>query len=143
MRVLAIDPGETVGLAVVDSKQDILYHAAIPFEHARAAVIGRLFLYSPTVVAMESPPQILTNVKDYWAILENLLRSYNFDVVKVSPGTWKPLTKVLEDGTASFRTQHEKDAVCIARYFIREAMVTPKAENNPIGQRGEYRKKEK
>ena len=144
MRVLAIDPGATVGLAIVDSTKDIMYHAAIPLAQAGAAIISKLLNDAITHIIYEQPPLRPSQGYDAWAVVQEVLKRHTEkdEVLKVTPGQWKPLTEVLKQGTEDYKTQHEKDAVCIARFCLRQAREAGEHQEPPIGHhRGIYRDK--
>lgn len=115
---LAIDPGVTTGVALIDEEGTVVDTWAIrdvaSIEYVLVTVHDD---YPSTQVIAEAPPQYAGHYRSHTQDVEMVVKRHFPDVEWVPPGQWKghPATRP----TSELRglTQHEKDAVGLARWF--------------------------
>lgn len=122
MLVLALDPGETVGFAVVGDNGIPDFSGGFGQEETNFWINFLSLNYAITHIIVEASPQFTTKKDRAWTdVMDALKKEFtDVEVTAITPGAWKPLKDVLVIPTDRFGTQHEKDAVMIARYHIRE-----------------------
>jgi hypothetical protein len=119
MRVLAVDPGHTIGLAFVTTQFGLRWSMTIPTDHdGYLDLFGRMVeLANPTVVLIEGIPSKFVDEKTsqifhavrHWVDLE----TNHFEIVVVKPAAWKGLVKRVE-----IPGQHARDAATMAKWYI-------------------------
>lgn len=121
MNILACDPGELTGLAVIDGDFKCCWSRAVSKHDLKVSLSNVITTWRPDHAVIETPPYRANGSKEIWYETYRLLLIYlpNKKVLEVSPGTWKPLTSVLRRYGDHFATDHERDATYIARYELR------------------------
>lgn len=117
MIVLAIDPGESTGVALVDGSQ-VLGTWCLRMKDL--GLLTTLGLQADQVV-IERPPSPNRSSSQALNSVVGILTTWFPDATWIGPGLWKPImsTKLCPD----FPTPHQADAFQLSQYFqlVREA----------------------
>ena len=109
--VLAIDLGETTGIALYDVVTCQLRCESI--EHP-LKVIPLIFLVEPNSVILERFPDNRTISSEVEKVYATLVKTS----IVISPSAWKPFMKVRKRYFPQVTCKHEKDAVNMLRYYL-------------------------
>lgn len=123
MKILAIDPGITTGVAVVSdegAQVTLERSAALPVE--RLSEVMDLALQVDAVVIEPVPIQPGGRLSRDLSRVMGMLEFWFPDAVKIGPGVWKPVAGSYIN-VPDFRTPHERDAYCLGRYFITKQLL--------------------
>jgi len=112
---MCIDPGETSGIAIVYEGK--LSLGSIPLD----ACIPYISDYKPEFILVESRPRFHgwnDALVGSYAALQETTELAGVPIIYITPGLWKPIVKALDWEVPLAKTQHEKDAYNIMRYFF-------------------------
>ena len=125
MNILAFDPGDTVGYAIVEEDGYIRAKGGFPIGAAAQWTSHIRGLGPIDEIVIESPPQNIKNHSVAWHTVEHWIEVTfpTAKVSRVSPGEWKPLKHILSREKDKFESDHEKDAVMLARFRARQLAV--------------------
>lgn len=109
MRVLAIDPGISTGVVLLDDDGTVLQAHTLT-EHALSSLTTVALLAD--VVVMERLPE---KVEPILARIVTVLKTWFPDAVLIGPGTWKPVmaTRMIPD----LPSVHQRDAYGLGAYY--------------------------
>jgi len=118
--VLAIDPGETVGIALAKvSKKDMSIQAITsqPWEQFAVELTSVLIQFRPFVI-VERSPQPFGDSKQTIRVQQTIemATEYADRVWVISPGDWKPVAE-RRKWKSKGNNQHERDAMNMVRFY--------------------------
>ena len=116
MRILAVDPGHTTGIALLQ-EDSVLLAMLVSKEIVDTFFAQELYeRWKPEIVAIERTPQhsdvdqlTVAIEMTFWLVAEGL----RIPVKRISPGTWKPVMGKL---TRAKIGDHLRDAIDLGRY---------------------------
>lgn len=109
--LLAIDLGETTGIAA----------CILGFRDLRCTSTKNPLLVLPLIALLQPSEILLERFPDNPQIpyeVENAYQQLAPKSILISPGSWKPFMKSWKRFFPQAKTQHEKDAVNILRYYL-------------------------
>lgn len=115
MIIVSVDPGISTGMAVYDSGRQLLELSTVTLD----AAYQWLMMYRPDVIVCERMPVGILDQelqRGYQLILSAINKEG--ELHKISPGEWKPVAQNQHWKTPLAKTQHEKDAYCLLRYYF-------------------------
>lgn len=118
--VCAWDPGVSTGVALVNSDGSVEYTetlSTLGAVTALAASFKNLQVRNFMSVVIEEPPQSGGHYRPHTQQVENCLREAFPDARWVRPAEWKGHPAAKAGPSLKGKTQHEKDVVCMARWF--------------------------
>jgi len=136
MVIVGLDPGISTGFCRLDQIEKSLgIFVATEFQTlsysnlreflvsglmtADVVVIERLPTYSLTSELMHILDVVHDSIRQHKLSVETLHGEVKvFDVKQISPGEWKPVAKARKWESSKARNQHERDAYCIAQYYV-------------------------
>lgn len=129
--ILSFDPGVTTGVALLKDDGTILDTTTVQsveeMESYCYAVKNDRKATDPLediVCVAEQGPQQSGNYRPHIQEIEEVIKKYFYDVHWVPPGQWKGHPVATSSDVK--KTQHEKDAVGLARWYRKTRMnVTP------------------
>jgi hypothetical protein len=119
--VLAIDPGETTGTAILSLKDFSVFIASYSIDALLRSLTEMPYL---DLILIEGTPAFSSN-KDQNILhsrVSEVVMSLNVTYYVVYPGAWKPIAKAQGWKVPQAVNQHEKDAFNI----LRHVMLSPK-----------------
>lgn len=117
MGITAFDPGVSTGAAVIDDSGAIVETSVgRTLEDAHLIAVRFKQDYPENYVVIEEPPLRGGNYRPHTQQVEEDLRKIFPDATWISPGQWKG-TPASRGSLPKYLTQHEKDAVGLARWF--------------------------
>lgn len=119
MRIIAIDPGQSTGIAVVTKHENFVLNELTTVKEDQIEFV--LYLYPSTKIVIESAA---AQGNRRQIILVDRIRTICQKECKtallssISPGNWKPFSEANRWTHPDAKTQHEADAYNIARFHI-------------------------
>lgn len=128
MLYLAIDPGETNGVAVYNAKFRLVELMSYTKPNLLTAI--EKIEVKPDIALVESAPTFGDNYQISWvmAVMEALAEK-GIATYTIKPSAWKPIAKANGWQVSAGKTQHEKDAFNLIRYYI---LITDKMDIGSI-----------
>jgi hypothetical protein len=119
MRILAIDPGLTTGIAVYNEQNDLELSLTVSKKGIyRNSFLSKLVaLCQPQIVLLEDLPRsnIHKETRELHAHLQVWFRVAGYQLVDIRPGQWKGLVKRVE-----IPGQHARDAATMVAWYINQ-----------------------
>lgn len=130
-RLLTLDLGLTTGWACVDEHTSTLGIGQIPYQDAEAFV-NLLSRYKPDHVLAETPVIIRGPLGEKLTSVITSVRALIPGVVEIDPAQWK--NSWWGDAKAPRgSSQHEKDALRMAYWYLETQLKTPNVRTNVYG----------
>jgi hypothetical protein len=120
MKILAIDPGIDTGICCLDSEEDSkILQTLKPFEIPNI-LVQTAILYDPDVIVIERlPAQFGIELREVLIMIRGIINKFQaISIEEIAPAQWKPVSKARKWNNLYGKTQHEKDAYCMARYYL-------------------------
>jgi predicted RNase H-like nuclease (RuvC/YqgF family) len=119
--VISFDPGVSTGVAVIDLLDGSLLYSSVVQgdpERIEEEITHLKDEFPHAQVVAEKPPVLAGNYRQHIQQIEERIRASFENVEWVRPSQWKghPASRVAD---LTGKTQHEKDAVALARWFRR------------------------
>lgn len=119
MKILAIDVGETTGIAYLDDRGEIKFTCDVPIEKLSELLMRFIWEDDLRVVVEEAPPQRAGPLSRSLSRANGIVDNAFPDAEKIPPGVWKPVMKSsLKD--LDFPSTHQRDAAGLGLYFYRK-----------------------
>lgn len=119
MLVMSIDPGESTGVVVVDTrKKMVLYSATIPIQEAYGIALKSTRIEQILIEDIDVIHDFASNatISRYYQMF---LEMYDQKpIVKIKPGAWKPIAKAQKWKFVHAASGHEQDAFNMFRYWL-------------------------
>lgn len=115
--IISFDPGVTTGIAVLDEDGTPLETYAVATNEVEEFAKWAVETYPDADAIIESPPEWGGNMRPVTQGVEETLKRYFPDAVWAYPGQWKGHPATRPDSSLRGKTQHEKDAVGLGRWF--------------------------
>lgn len=118
MYVLAIDPGNVTGVALV-TEDAVVWAESYEVPREGHMVLGTIRGYENTPVVIEEAPTLHSHESHaYNQVLEIVRRHPN--VTYVRPSAWKghPSSRLTASDKAACKSKHEREAVGLGRRFL-------------------------
>lgn len=124
MLILAFDPGDSTGFAVVDEKGDVKTSGMFTLETMSFWMDFLKSNYDITQVVIEASPFHTRKGDISWDFVKSTTKKIYPEAkfLDASPGFWKPLRHLLSHEGDTFGSDHEKDAVYLGRFRARMLM---------------------
>lgn len=121
--IFAVDPGRTIGLAVVRVTGEIVDAGVVSVEEYnwREQMITMVSARPrETMVLAEQGPSFGRHNDSLMKSIEFLISEHSRDVQWMTPATWKghPAARLSADDKQLLTTKHERDAVGMARVWL-------------------------
>lgn len=120
MTVIIFDPGVSTGAAVLEDDGTVVdswtLHEVGEVERKVRHLHGA---YPDADVVVEQPPLLGGNYRPHTQQIEAAISGAFSEITWVSPGQWKGHPAARSDSSMRGKTQHEKDAVSLGRWFLR------------------------
>jgi len=131
LRVLALDLGVTTGWACVDDKANVC--GIGQFQHQEGEVYANLVsMYHPHHVVAETPVIIRGTLGEKLTRVISTVRSIIPGAVEIDPAQWKNSWWGDADVPRA-TTQHEKDALRMAYWYLETRLKTANVRTNVYG----------
>lgn len=115
---VAFDPGVTTGIAVVDDNGNVVVTYAMREANGVEIIARELHsAYPDADVVAEQPPQYAGHYRAHTQGIEKVLTSIFPDLDWATPSQWKGTPASRPPSPLRNLTQHEKDAVGLARWL--------------------------
>lgn len=117
MRVIAIDPGASTGIAIVNLFPLKLKElCTIPFDQ----IEFQLSLFEPDTIVVEKEPAF--GAREQSALVSSIINKCKklteAQIVAILPGEWKIIAKAKEWQQKEGKDQHQKDAYNMLRFYV-------------------------
>lgn len=120
MNIIAFDPGETVGIAVLIDGQWVM-GMTVPEKELNEVVFRSLIMIAePTIVVIEALPTGVVHQKSHAASqrIKKWFAIAGYSIAEVNPGQWKGMAKRIDiSGT------HQKDAATMGLWYWSSRLV--------------------
>ena len=121
MKVMAVDPGISTGICVIEADtMDVVRLQTLYSTDLIEYFSNILLIVHPDFVVLERLPVHVSRelMKIVFFFTDVFSVNPEFKHYELYPGTWKPVAKAQRWVCALGTDQHQKDAYCIARYWI-------------------------
>ena len=121
MKCLAIDLGSTSGWAVVNDRLGVPKSGHVPDSHFVEVIGGVIQTYNPENIVCEEPILIRGPLGATLRDIADAFRQLCPNAIYVRPSDWKPhpMSKAGFPGAIKVKSIHERDAICIGRWFVK------------------------
>lgn len=117
MKILAVDPGYTIGVYSFDTLTGAQSWYATKNQKD-------IQLDDINTLVIETPASIMNSDEFTFHVYQDVLDRVMMDVpvIKLNPGTWKPIARAYkwqsDAAKQGINNNHCRDAYCLARYFL-------------------------
>lgn len=118
MYVLAIDPGNLTGVALV-TEQDVVWAQTLPIPKHAIDLLSTIKHYYKTPCVCEEAPSLHAHEQHVYGQVLEIVRGHP-NVTFLTPSQWKghPSTRLSASDKAVCRTKHEREAAGLGRRFL-------------------------
>lgn len=133
MYVLAIDPGNHTGVALV-TENDVVWTESFEVPREGHGLLGTIRSYENTPCVCEEAPSLHAHEAHAYNQVLEIVRRHP-DVTYLTPSQWKghPSSRLSADDKRACRTKHEREAVALARRFLAMRRTDERSNADPAG----------